>query len=143
MTWARVRTMALAALFTGFLSLDVAAAGWKAGLSRAAITPRSPTWMAGYGSRNHPSEGSIHDLWAKALVLEDPAGRKALLVSLDLCGIDRDVSLSIREGVRDRHKIPLERIVLACSHTHSGPVVGDNLLTMYPMNDAQRQVVGL
>ena len=32
-------------------------------------------WMAGYGSRNKPSEGAVHDLWAKALALQDPAGR--------------------------------------------------------------------
>ena len=59
-------------------------------------------WMAGYGARNKPSEGAVHDLWAKALVLEDPAGRKAALVTLDVCGIGRDLSLQIRKTLESR-----------------------------------------
>src|SRR4051812_29107939 len=73
------------------------AEGWKAGTARVAITPKEPMWMAGYGSRNKPSEGAVHDLWAKALVLEDPSGRKAALVTLDVCGISRPLSLEIRK----------------------------------------------
>ena len=57
--------------------------------------------MAGYGARDKPSEGAVHDLWAKALVLEDPAGRKAALVTLDLCGIGRDLSLPIRKSITE------------------------------------------
>ncbi|MGC8643999.1 MAG: neutral/alkaline non-lysosomal ceramidase N-terminal domain-containing protein, partial [Isosphaeraceae bacterium] len=49
-------------------------AGWKAGAARVAITPKEPMWMAGYAARTHPSEGVEHDLWAKALVLQDPNG---------------------------------------------------------------------
>src|SRR4051812_42889867 len=75
------------------------AEGWKAGTARVAITPKGPMWMAGYASREKPSEGAVHDLWAKALVLEDPAGRKAALVTLDLCGIDRELSLDIRNSI--------------------------------------------
>ena len=40
-------------------------AGWKAGTGRVAITPKEPMWMAGYASRTRPSEGAVHDLWAK------------------------------------------------------------------------------
>src|SRR5262245_35829073 len=54
----------------GSLGSAAAAEGWRAGTARVAITPKQPTWMAGYGSRNKPSEGAVHDLWAKALVLE-------------------------------------------------------------------------
>src|SRR3954451_8697362 len=67
--------------------------GWKAGVAREAITPREPIWMAGYAARTRPSEGAMHDLWAKALILEDPGGRRAVLVTLDICGIDRALSL--------------------------------------------------
>ncbi|SIO63018.1 Neutral/alkaline non-lysosomal ceramidase, N-terminal [Singulisphaera sp. GP187] len=118
-----------------------AAEGARAGTARVAITPKQPTWMAGYGSRTKPSEGAIHDLWAKALVLEDEAGRKAALVTLDICGIGRELSLKIRNRLKSDLGIDRDHVVLACSHTHSGPVVGDNLIGMYPMDDAQRQVV--
>jgi hypothetical protein len=115
--------------------------GWKAGTARVAITPKESMWMAGYGARNKPSEGAVHDLWAKALVLEDPTGRKAALVTMDICGIGRELSLEIRKTLEARLELTRDRIVLSCSHTHCGPVVGSNLITMYPLDDIQRQKV--
>jgi hypothetical protein len=115
--------------------------GWKAGAARVAITPKESMWMAGYGARNKPSEGAVHDLWAKALVLEDPSGRKAALVTLDVCGIGRELSLQIRKTLESRLGLARDRVVLACSHTHCGPVVGANLITMYPLDDIQRRKV--
>jgi hypothetical protein len=115
-----------------------AAEGWRAGTARVAITPKEPMWMAGYAARNKPSEGAVHDLWAKALSLQDPAGRKAVLVTLDVCGLGRDLSMAIRDRIQERHGLAREQIVLACSHTHCGPVVGTNLITMYKLDDAQR-----
>jgi hypothetical protein len=117
------------------------AAGWKAGTARVAITPKESVWMAGYGSRDKPSEGALHDLWAKALAFEDPEGHKTLIVSLDICGIDRVLSRRIRDAYRTEHGLEDHQVVLACSHTHSGPVVGENLLTMYRLDDAQREKV--
>ena len=113
-------------------------AGWKAGVARVDITPKEPMWMAGYASRNHPSEGAVHPLWAKALALRDPAGKKAVLVTLDLCGIGRDLSNLVRDAAQKRHGLQRDQIVLSGSHTHSGPVVGTNLITMYKIDDAQR-----
>jgi hypothetical protein len=95
-------------------------------------------WMAGYAARKHPSDGVEHDLWAKALALEDPTGKRAVLVTLDLCGIDRDLSLAIRDQIRLKYGLEREYVVLSCSHTHSGPVVGTNLITMYPLGTDER-----
>jgi hypothetical protein len=133
---------ALACLF-GIPLPAVGADGWQAGTARAVITPRESMWMAGYGSRDHPSEGVQHDLWAKALALRDPGGKTALLVTLDVCGIDRELSNSIRDRLEERHGLDRSRIVLACSHTHSGPVVKTNLGDMYPLDDEQRRRVDL
>ena len=41
-------------------------------------------WMAGYASRKHPAEGTLHPLWAKALVVEDQRGGRAVLVASDV-----------------------------------------------------------
>ena len=99
-------------------------------------------WMAGYGSRDKPSEGTIHDLWAKALVLRDPSGRLAALVTLDICGIGRDLSTrDPRRPRRDDTGWSAIAIVLACSHTHSGPVIGENLISMYTIDDEQRRQI--
>lgn len=122
-------------------SSDATAQGWKAGLARATITPTEPTWMAGYAARTSPSEGALHDLWCKALALEGPDGTRAVLVSLDLCGISRPLSESIRAAVRDRCGLDRAGLSLACSHTHTGPVTRENLITMYRMDAEQARRV--
>ena len=40
---------------------------WTAGVARTDITPNQPVWMAGYASRNTPSEGVLVPLAARAL----------------------------------------------------------------------------
>jgi neutral ceramidase len=116
-----------------------AEAAWKAGTGRVVITPKQPMWMAGYASRTKPSEGAVHDLWAKALALEDPSGQRAILVTLEVCGIDRELSNRVRDTLKSRHGLDRDRVVIDCSHTHSGPVVGTNLLTMYKIDAVQHQ----
>jgi hypothetical protein len=115
--------------------------GWKAGVARATITPKESMWMAGYAARTGPSEGTIHDLWCKALALEDDQGRRVVLVSLDLCGISRPLSDEVRDELQAKHGLGRHAIVLACSHTHTGPVTRENLITMYRLDEAQARKV--
>ena len=91
--------------------------------------------------RDHAAEGTLHDLWAKALVLEDPSGHRAVLVTLDLIGIDRPTSVDICERLHDKFGFEREQIVLATSHTHTGPAVGENLSSMFFFGDDERDKV--
>lgn len=116
-------------------------AEWKVGVARRDVTPTEPIWMAGYGARTSPSEGVEQPLWVRALAIEDEAGTTVLLITLDVCGIDRDLSLEIRDAIEAKHGLGRDRVVLACSHTHCGPVIGRNLITMYPLDDAQRATI--
>src|SRR5256885_1283552 len=70
-------------------------ATWQVGVAKVVITPKQPMWMSGYASRTKPAEGKVHDLWAKALVLEDAKGNRAILVTMDLVGIDRGLADAI------------------------------------------------
>jgi hypothetical protein len=117
------------------------AADWRAGTARIKITPERPMWMSGYASRDRPAEGTSIDLWAKALVLEDPRGTRAALITLDLVGIDRDFSQRVCQELQDKVGLERRQIALCVSHTHSGPVVGQNLMTMYSFDETQRQLV--
>lgn len=49
----------------------------QVGLARAKITPEKPIRMAGYASRNKPSEGVLADLYAKAMAFEDAGEKRA------------------------------------------------------------------
>ena len=104
---------------------------WRAGVATRNITPTEPMWMAGYGGRGRPAEGKLTDLWAKALVLEDASGKLAVLVTLDLIGLDRTVSQSVCESLMKRFELKRDQIALCTSHTHTGPVIGRNLWPMH------------
>jgi hypothetical protein len=135
-SWAAL-ALSLTATFVG--APPESLAGWQAGTAEVAITPKQPMWMSGYAARTKPSEGAVHDLWAKALAIKDPAGRTVLLITLDVVGIDGESSNLVRAALQRRHGLTRDRIVLACSHTHCGPVVGTNLLTMYRIDDVERR----
>ncbi len=117
----------------------VSAAEWRAGVAKTVITPDKPLWMSGYASRTRPADQKIHDLWAKALVVEDSQAGRVAWVTLDLVGIDRDTSLSIRKRIEQTDHLEIDRVVLLCSHTHSGPVVGTNLISMYDLSESQQK----
>ena len=99
-------------------------------------------WMSGYASRVKPSEGKVHDLWAKALCLEDSAGKRAILITLDLVGVGRETALPIREKIAKKHNIDFGAVTLASSHTHCGPVVGNTLRSMYFLDKEQTERIG-
>ena len=112
-------------------------AGWRAGVAQLVITPEQSMWMAGYGSRDHPSEGTLHDLWAKALVLEDANGEQAVLVTADLLGFPKNMSDRIRDRLEVKFNLSRAQIILNSSHTHSGPVLKGSLSDVYPLDSEQ------
>ena len=125
--------MILLVLFSG----SVFAEGWKAGVAKVKITPEESVWMGGYGFRDHPSEGVLVDIWAKALVMEDASGGKAVLVTMDLVGISKIISDSIRDRLQKEYGFSRSQIILSVSHTHTGPALEGNLIDAYPINSKQ------
>jgi len=110
---------------------------WKAGIAKIVITPQESMWMAGYALRDHPSEGISHDLWAKALAIEDTKGKKAVLITTDLLGFPKGLSDRIRDLIQRRYGLSRAQVILNSSHTHSGPVLKDGLYDIYPLNEEQ------
>lgn len=113
----------------------------KVGVGRSVITPSYSIWMAGYASRTAPSEGKIHDLYAKAIAIEDESGTRSVIVTSDLLGIPANIAHRCVELVQQRYAIPRERLMLTSSHTHCGPVVRTMLIDMYALDDENSQKV--
>src|SRR5262249_58643623 len=86
-------------------------ASWKAGIAKAVITPEKAVWLAGYGSKRVP-DGKLHDLWMKALALEDNAGHRAVLVTSDFQGVPRSMSDRVFEQVRARFGLERRDIMI-------------------------------
>ena len=116
-------------------------ARWKAGVARVDITPKQDMPMAGFASRTHNSEGMIHNLWAKALVLEDSAGKRAVMISSDLLGFPKVLSDNIRNKLKARFGLNRDQILLNSSHTHSGPVLDAALTDIYILNKEQLELI--
>lgn len=133
--------MCVVLAFSALVGSPANAAGWKAGVAQADITPDKPMWMSGYASRDHRAMGTRTKLWGKVLVLEDSRGTRVAAITLDLIGVDQATSNTLRERITKEHGIERSRIALFCSHTHCGPVVGNNLMSMYTLSAEDQKLV--
>ena len=117
-------------------------AQWKAGVAKVKITPSHFMWMSGYGGRTVPADGKLTDIWAKALVLRDPTGREAVLITADLIGIGAESTQVIAAALQKNHGLARSQFAIATSHTHTGPALSDNLVPLHylraPADEAAR-----
>lgn len=136
-------TVILHILCTGFAYTQSGNHVWKAGIAREVITPQESMWLAGYASRDHSSEGTLHDIWIKVLALEDENGKKAVLVTSDLLGFPKSLSDRIRERLQKKYDLCRDQVILNSSHTHTGPVLKDALMDVYPLDNENLRKVEL
>jgi hypothetical protein len=95
----------------------------KVGVGETVITPQKNMQMAGF-ARSQMSTGMHDDLHARSLVVEDVKGNSVVLMTITLVGLNEEYGKRIRDGVTAKTGIPGDRIVVSCTHTHSGPSVG-------------------
>jgi neutral ceramidase len=136
------------ALVFGFLTLFLGATervlggeSWEVGLARESILPTEPIWMSGYASRDRPAEGTRTELWAKATVLKDATNRLGVILSLDIVGFGTDISTAICSSVMEKANLERSQIFINASHTHTGPVVGKNLGSMYFFSETESEKI--
>lgn len=113
---------------------------WRVGVARTVITPGTGVWLAGYGTKR-PPDGKLHDLWAKALALETPDGRRAVLITSDFQGVPKIMSDRVFEKLRAAHKLERSQVMFTFSHNHCGPRLGDDLVDYYPVEAEQVRLV--
>lgn len=83
--------------------------------------------MAGFAARYQPSQGTHDPLRVRAVALEDgQAGQALLLLAFDLVSVSKTLTAAIRKRLNEQFEIDTGRIILAATHTHSGPVVNDD-----------------
>ena len=91
-----------------------------AGAATADITPAVGMPMGGYGSRVGVSRLVQDPLLARAIVLSDGTTELALIVC-DLLGVGSDLVRESRLAVEALTGIPADHVLVAATHTHSGP----------------------
>lgn len=95
--------------------------------------------MTGYAARDRPAEGKAQELWAKALALEDAAGNRAVLITVDVCGVTRAMTDRIGAELETRFSLPRRAVMVNASHTHCGPAIEGWLVGLrVPTPDEER-----
>ena len=91
----------------------------KAGFARANINPEMGIPIRGY-FKERLADGVLDNLEVNALALECK-DTKVILISVDNCGIEKDLSRKYRELVSAATDVPMENIIISATHTHQGP----------------------
>lgn len=114
-----IRISTIVAVLSIFLP-GAGAAEMSAGVAVIDITPPLGYRMSGYFSERL-STGILNPLQAKAIVLRQ-GGESAAMVFCDIIGISADVSARARKGATEKTGIPSENILIAATHSHTGPL---------------------
>lgn len=118
-------------ILAGMGRISASETQWKAGVAKVAVTPQQSMWMAGYASRNKPSEGKVHDLHVKALALEDQDGHRIVFVTADLISIPRDLRNWLQDECQKKYSLSPDSLLLNASHTHCGPELRSSKVSLY------------
>ena len=112
----------------------------RAGASTVNITP-----PFGYPHYRGESTGANDSLYARALVLKQGENTVALVIC-DLLWVERSLSSSVRLLVSEKTGIPYSNIIIAGTHTHTGPAYHPNILeltgTLRPPFDEDKPLSG-
>ncbi len=100
----------------------------RAGWARVPLPTRSDESLLGYDYRQERmapgNDGELDPLHARALCLAQ-GGSSALLVTLDHCVVSVGWAAHLRARAAAAAQMPVDSVVVACSHTHSAPLAED------------------
>lgn len=98
--------------------------GLYAGFGRVNVTPMMGIGIAGYYKPRF-AEGVLDDLEINALALAC-GDEKAVLISIDHCGIIREIIADYKRHVSEVTGVPEEGIYIHATHTHTAPFLNLN-----------------
>ena len=98
--------------------------GSYAGFGRVNVTPMMGIGIAGYYKPRF-AEGVLDDLEINALALAC-GDEKAVLISIDHCGIIREIIADYKRHVSEVTGVPEEGIYIHATHTHTAPFLNLN-----------------
>lgn len=94
----------------------------RAGIARRGITPELGVELGGYPYVERANTGVHDELVATALYLESDGA--FLVIATDLFWITRTQGTEIRTRIEAATGLPVSRMAITCSHTHSAPWMG-------------------
>ncbi|MBM4019679.1 MAG: hypothetical protein FJ288_15390 [Planctomycetes bacterium] len=95
---------------------------FEVGFAAAGITPPVGTPLAGNFRDDYASRG-VHDRLRSRAAVIGRGGRAVAIIVADLLTMPEALSRRVREGVARRTGLPPRHMMVAATHTHSGPAV--------------------
>ena len=126
----------LVAVKTGITDISTDS-GFRVGYSSVCINPKQETGypMSGYGTAaDRKSTEITDDLYASATAITDENGNTMLLITNDMQRIQESITDVMRQNISKATGVPVERIFLTSSHSHSVPDLnssGNELIKEY------------
>ncbi len=112
------------------------------GFARKCITPPLGTAISGYFEPRH-AKGVHDELYVSATAFDD-GEKRAVLLACDLCGMKNQYLLDgYKKMISEFCNIPAEAVIVTCSHTHTGPVIGDDEFSGEKSNPVYDEYLGL
>ncbi len=94
----------------------------QVGMAEVDYTPEVGKDLVGnYRGDDYASRGKHDPLYARAFVMQGPDGNKAAVLSVDICWMRRATVDMMRSYIAERSDLRPEQILIASTHTHSGP----------------------
>ncbi|MBX7209539.1 MAG: neutral/alkaline non-lysosomal ceramidase N-terminal domain-containing protein [Verrucomicrobiaceae bacterium] len=112
---------------------------WKAAAAKAVITPQETMYLSGFANREVPAEGAAMELFAKTLAIEDKAGTRFVMVTLDLVEVPHQLREAVAKEVKAKFGLPEKSLLMNCSHTHCGPELKYTELEFTGLTDPLRK----
>lgn len=91
------------------------------GIGREVITPELGTFLSGYSTSGRDAKSVNDDLTATAFCFQNK-DVKAMLISLTITLLDKEISDTIRRYIEKEYGIPYSNIIVHTTHTHSAPL---------------------
>ena len=116
----RIFLILTAAVSLSAWSIKAADSGFRAGASTIDISPRKLPAIRNGGFLEAVWSRNGDPLYSRSLVLDD--GKESIVLCVvDSCMLPTDVCDAIKAIVVERTEIPLDRILISATHTHSAP----------------------
>jgi putative membrane-bound dehydrogenase-like protein len=105
---------------------------YNVGLAKVDITPNGPIRLSGFYSRQTESIGVREHIYARAMAIRDSSGGPpAVLITVDSIGVPMAVRDEVSHRLQTKKQIPNERVAICATHSHTTPMLGGVLPTMF------------
>ena len=91
---------------------------FQVGYAEVNINPPLGAGVSGYYVPRY-GKGFLDDLMSEALVLSC-GGKKIALISLDICGLGKNLGDRVKKGIAEKTDIPENNVFIGATHTHTG-----------------------